>query len=59
MVGSRAITRTEFRELVDLVNSGALDPDIGELVPAARINDALDDLRHGRTLARTVLMMPF
>lgn len=59
VVGSRAITRAEFRDLVALVNRGALDPDIGERVPAARINRALDDLRHGRTLARAVLMMPF
>ena len=59
VIGSRAITRAEFRTLVAQVNRGALVPDIGEQVPAARINQALDDLRHGRTLARTVLMMPF
>jgi D-arabinose 1-dehydrogenase-like Zn-dependent alcohol dehydrogenase len=44
---------------VGLVNSGALDPDIGELVPISRINEAFDNLRHGRYLTRTVLMLPF
>lgn len=59
VLGSRACTRGEFRELVALVNSGQLDPDIGELVPIRRINEAFDNLRHGRYLTRTVLMLPF
>ena len=59
VLGSRALTRAEFREVVGLVNSGALDPDIGDLVPISRINEAFDNLRHGRYLTRTVLMLPF
>lgn len=59
VVGSRAITRAEFREVVGLVNAGQLDPDIGELIPIQRVNAAFDDLRHGRFLARSVLMPPF
>lgn len=59
VLGSRACTRGEFRELMALVNSGQLDPDIGELVPIRKINEAFDNLRHGRYLTRTVLMLPF
>jgi propanol-preferring alcohol dehydrogenase len=59
VLGSRALTRAEFREVVALVNSGQLDPDIGEEIPAGEINAALDGLRHGRFIARSVLTMPF
>jgi 2-desacetyl-2-hydroxyethyl bacteriochlorophyllide A dehydrogenase len=59
VVGTRALTRMEFREVVALVNSGAFDPDIGELVPISRINEAFDNLRNGRYLTRTVLTLPF
>jgi D-arabinose 1-dehydrogenase-like Zn-dependent alcohol dehydrogenase len=59
VLGSRALTRAEFREVVDLVNSGQLDPDIGELIPIGNINDALTNLRNGRYLTRSVLMLPF
>ncbi len=59
VVGSRALTRAEFREVVALVNSGELDPDIGELIPIRRINEALDNLKNGRYLTRSVLLPPF
>jgi propanol-preferring alcohol dehydrogenase len=59
VLGSRACTRGEFREIVGLVNSGQLDPDIGERVRIRDVNEALDNLRHGRYLTRTVLMLPF
>jgi alcohol dehydrogenase len=59
VVGSRALTRAEFREVVALVNSGQLDPDIGELIPIRCINQALDNLKNGRYLTRSVLMLPF
>jgi 2-desacetyl-2-hydroxyethyl bacteriochlorophyllide A dehydrogenase len=59
VVGSRALTRSEFREVVALVNSGQLDPDIGELIPIRRINEALENLRNGRYLTRSVLILPF
>jgi 2-desacetyl-2-hydroxyethyl bacteriochlorophyllide A dehydrogenase len=59
VVGSRALTRAEFREVVGLVNSGQLDPDIGELIPIRKINEALENLRKGRYLTRSVLMLPF
>jgi 2-desacetyl-2-hydroxyethyl bacteriochlorophyllide A dehydrogenase len=59
VLGTRALTRSEFRELVGLINSGQLDPDVGELVPISRVNEALDNLRQGRYLTRTVLIPPF
>lgn len=59
VVGSRAISRAEFRELVGLVNRGQLDPDVDARIPAGRVNEALDDLRHGRFLTRAVLVPPF
>jgi D-arabinose 1-dehydrogenase-like Zn-dependent alcohol dehydrogenase len=59
ILGSRAITRSGFREVVQLVNAGRLDPDIGELVPISRVNEAMADLHAGRYLARTVLIPPF
>jgi propanol-preferring alcohol dehydrogenase len=59
VLGSRAITRSGFREVVQLVNAGVLDPDIGELIPIARVNEAMENLRAGRYLARSVLMLPF
>jgi propanol-preferring alcohol dehydrogenase len=59
VVGSRGITRAEFREVVGLVNSGRLEPDTGELIPIRHVNEALASLAAGRFLARTVLTLPF
>jgi len=59
IVGSRAATRNEFREVVNLVNSGQLDPDIGELIPISQINQALENLNSGKYLTRSVLTFPF
>jgi 2-desacetyl-2-hydroxyethyl bacteriochlorophyllide A dehydrogenase len=59
VVGSRGVSRSEFREVVGLVNTGRIDPDVGERVPIARVNEAFENLRAGRYLTRTVLMLPF
>ncbi len=59
VVGSRGVSRSEFREVVRLVNNGQIDPDVGERVPIARVNEAFENLRAGRYLTRTVLMLPF
>jgi 2-desacetyl-2-hydroxyethyl bacteriochlorophyllide A dehydrogenase len=59
VLGSRAITRSGFREVVQLVNAGRLDPDIGELIPIARVNEAMEHLQAGHYIARSVLMLPF
>jgi propanol-preferring alcohol dehydrogenase len=59
VVGSRGVTRREFREVVRLVNGGQIDPDVGEHVPIAKVNEAFEKLRAGQYLTRTVLMLPF
>jgi propanol-preferring alcohol dehydrogenase len=59
LVGSRGVSRAEFREVVRLVNAGIIDPDVGELVPIHRVNEAFEHLRAGRYLTRTVLVPPF
>ena len=59
VVGSRAITRGEFREVVNLVNSGRLVPDTDELIPIRHVNEAMENLKAGRYLTRSVLMLPF
>ncbi|MFB0506491.1 MAG: alcohol dehydrogenase catalytic domain-containing protein [Thermodesulfobacteriota bacterium] len=59
IVGSRAATRSEFRDVVSLVNTGQLDPDIGELIPISQINQALENLNKGKYLTRSVLTLPF
>jgi propanol-preferring alcohol dehydrogenase len=59
ILGSRASTRSEFREVVSLVNAGKLDPHIGELIPIDRVNQALQDLKSGKFLTRGVLVLPF
>ncbi len=59
ILGSRASTRSEFREVVGLVNAGKLDPHIGELIPIDHVNRALQDLKEGKFLTRSVLVFPF
>jgi D-arabinose 1-dehydrogenase-like Zn-dependent alcohol dehydrogenase len=59
VIGSRAVTRSEFREVVNLVNSGRLDPHIGEVIPIRYVNEALENLKNGKFLTRSVLKHPF
>ena len=59
VVGSRAASRSQFREIVGLVNDGLLVPDVDQRIPARRVNEALEDLRHGRFLTRAVIEMPY
>jgi propanol-preferring alcohol dehydrogenase len=59
VIGSRAVTRSEFREVMNLVNSGKLEPHIGERIPIRHINEALENLKNGKFLTRSVLMHPF
>jgi propanol-preferring alcohol dehydrogenase len=59
VVGSRGVSRSEFRDVVRLVNTGQLDPEVGEQVPIARVNEAFVNLKAGRYLTRTVLRPPF
>lgn len=41
------------------VPSVQIDPDIGEPVPIREISEALESLRQGRYVARSVPMLPF
>ncbi len=59
VLGSRGVTRNEFREVVELVNSGRLDPDIGEKIPMAQVNEAFAGLEAGKFFTRSVLVAPF
>jgi propanol-preferring alcohol dehydrogenase len=59
VVGSRASTRSEFREVMNLVNNGKIVPHIGKRVPIRDVNEALENLRNGKYFTRTVLMLPF
>jgi 2-desacetyl-2-hydroxyethyl bacteriochlorophyllide A dehydrogenase len=59
LIGSRASTRREFREVVNLINTGVLDPDIGEFIPIREVNEALENLKNGKYLTRNVLVLPF
>ena len=59
VIGSRAATRSEFREAVQLVNSGKIVPHIGERIPIRHINEALENLKKGKYLTRSVLLPQF
>ena len=52
--GSYVGTLQEMRELMELVKAGAVDPIPITPRPMAEVNDALDDLQHGRVLGRVV-----
>ena len=57
--GVRAATRKEFREIVGLVNSGQFAPDIGEIIPLTKVNEAIQELKKGEYLTRNVLQISF
>ncbi len=56
VVGVRASNPGNLREAIELVNSGAVDPYVFDVVPLSRINEALDRLKNGKSLGRTVLL---
>jgi len=59
VLGSQASSRSDFREVVDLVNQGKIDPSIGESIPIGQVNQALENLKNGKYLTRNVLVLPF
>jgi D-arabinose 1-dehydrogenase-like Zn-dependent alcohol dehydrogenase len=59
VLGSRPVTRSEFREVLGLINSGRLDPVIDEKIPIAGVNEAFKNLKSGKYLTRSVLTLPF
>ena len=56
IIGCRASNLHELKEAVRLVEQGVIDPYIYRTYPFEEINQALDDLRAGKALGRTVLV---
>ncbi len=55
IVGSRANTKQELQETMDLVARGRIKPIVDRIIPLAQIEEAFDALREGRPLGRNVL----
>jgi D-arabinose 1-dehydrogenase-like Zn-dependent alcohol dehydrogenase len=55
IVGSRANTKQELQETMDLVAAGRIKPIVDRVLPLAEIEDALAALREGRPIGRNVL----
>jgi len=55
IVGSRANTKQELQETMDLVAGGRIKPIVDRVIPLADVENAFDALREGRPLGRNVL----
>ena len=55
IVGSRANTKQELQETMDLVARGRIRPIVDRVIPLPDIEDAFTALREGRPLGRNVL----
>ena len=55
IVGSRANTKQELQETMDLVAAGRIKPIVDRVIPLAAIEEAFTALREGRPLGRNVL----
>jgi acryloyl-coenzyme A reductase len=55
IVGSRANTKQELAETMDLVAQGRIRPIVDRVIPLAEIEDAFTALRESRPLGRNVL----
>ncbi len=55
IVGSRANTKQELQETMDLVARGRIKPIVDRIFPLTEIEEAFDALREGRSLGRNVL----
>ncbi len=55
IVGSRANTKQELQETMDLVARGRIKPIVDRILPLAEIEEAFDALRKGSSLGRNVL----
>jgi len=55
IVGSRANTKQELQETMELVARGRIKPIVDRVIPLADIEQAFDALREGRPLGRNVL----
>lgn len=54
--GSYVGTLTELRELIELVKRTGMNPIPVSRRPMSEVNQAIDDLHHGRVIGRTVLV---
>jgi 2-desacetyl-2-hydroxyethyl bacteriochlorophyllide A dehydrogenase len=57
IVGSRATTKQELQETMDLVAQGRIQPIVDRIFPMEDAELAFDALRQGRSVGRTVLAM--
>ena len=55
IVGSRANTKQELQETMDLVGRGRIKPIVDRVFPLAQVEEAFDALRAGTSLGRNVL----
>jgi D-arabinose 1-dehydrogenase-like Zn-dependent alcohol dehydrogenase len=55
IVGSRANSKQELAETMELVARGRIKPIVDRVIPLADIEDAFTALREGRPLGRNVL----
>jgi propanol-preferring alcohol dehydrogenase len=55
IVGSRANTKQELQETMDLVAAGRIKPIVDQVIPLAEVESAFEALRDGRPLGRNVL----
>ena len=55
MLGSRANTKQELQETVELVAQGRIQPMVDRVFPFAEVEAAFEVLRQGRSLGHNVL----
>lgn len=58
IIGIRGSVRQDLTEVIKLVEQGKIKPFIHKTYPLEKINEALTELREGRTLGRTVIVYP-
>lgn len=56
IVGVRASNPDNLKEAISLVNRGVVDPYVFDVTPLENINEAMERLREGGALGRTVLL---
>ena len=56
VIGIRGSSRQNLAETIQLVEKGIVKPYIYQTYPLEKINEALDQLRHGGSLGRTAIV---
>jgi D-arabinose 1-dehydrogenase-like Zn-dependent alcohol dehydrogenase len=57
IVGSRANTKQELQETMDLVGRGRIKPIVDRVIPLDAIEEAFTALREGRPVGRNVVVV--